>query len=158
MRQQGYYNYLKDELYPRLRTVTFDFYLHRKSMVKDTIHTTVLDTAYMRGVEAIRNRNYEQSAALLAPYQDYNTAVAYVALDRNRSALQILQGCEKTAQVNYMLALVYSRLGDEGNAVQCYMASCRQDPAYVHRGNLDPEISELITLYGLNKKDEEELY
>jgi hypothetical protein len=158
MRQQGYYKYLKSELYPRLRTVTFDFYLHRKSMVKDTIHTTVLDTAYMRGVEAIQNRNYEQSAALLAPYQDYNTAVAYVALDRNRSALQILQRCERTAQVNYMLALVYSRLGDEGNAVQCYMASCRQDPAYVHRGNLDPEISELITLYGVNKKDEEELY
>lgn len=158
LKQQRYYKYIKEELYPRLRTVTFDFYLHRKSMVKDTVHTTVLDTAYMLGVEAIRDRNYEKSVALLAPYQDYNTAVAYVALDRNRSALQILQGCEKTAQVNYMLALVYSRLGDEGNAVQCYMRSCRQDPAYVHRGNLDPEISELIALYGLNKKEDEELY
>ena len=158
LKQQRYYKYIKEELYPRLRTVTFDFYLHRKSMVKDTVHTTVLDTAYMLGVEAIRDRNYEKSVALLAPYKDYNTAVAYVALDRNRSALQILQGCEKTAQVNYMLALVYSRLGDEGNAVQCYMRSCRQDPAYVHRGNLDPEISELIALYGLNKKEDEELY
>lgn len=158
LKQQRYYKYIKEELYPRLRTVTFDFYLHRKSMVKDTVHTTVLDTAYMLGVEAIRDRNYEKSVALLAPYQDYNTAVAYVALDRNRSALQILQGCEKTAQVNYMLALVYSRLGDEGKAVQCYMRSCRQDPAYVHRGNLDPEISELIALYGLNKKEDEELY
>lgn len=158
LRQQGYYKYLKDELYPKLRTVTFDFYLHRKNMVKDTVHTTELDTAYMRGVEAIRDRDYEVSAVLLAPYQDYNTAVAYVALDRNRSALEILQGCEKTAPVNYMLALVYSRLGDESNAVQCYMTSCKQDPAYVHRGNLDPEISELITLYGLNKKEDEEFY
>lgn len=158
IKNQEYYKYLKDELYPKLRTVTFDFYLHRKNMVKDTVHTTELDTAYMRGVEAIRDRDYEASAVLLAPYHDYNTAVAYVALDRNRSALEILQDCEKTAPVNYMLALVYSRLGDENNAVQCYLTSCRQDPAYVHRGNLDPEISELITLYGLNKKEDEEFY
>lgn len=158
IKNQGYYRYLREELYPKLRTVTFDFYLHRKNMVKDTVHTTELDSAYMRGVEAIRDRDYEASAVLLAPYHDYNTAVAYVALDRNRSALEILQECEKTAPVNYMLALVYSRLGDESNAVQCYMASCRQDPAYVHRGNLDPEISELIALYGLNKKDNEEYY
>ena len=152
IRSRDYYKYLRAELYPQLRTVSFDFYLHRKDMVKDTVHTTVLDTAYMRGVEAIRDRDYEVSATLLAPYHDYNTAVAYVALDRNRSALEILQECEKTAQVNYMLALVYSRLGDERNAVQCYMTSCRQDPTFVHRGNLDPEISELISLYGLNKQ------
>jgi hypothetical protein len=84
--------------------------------------------------------------------------VAYVALDRTRSALEILKDCEKTAQVNYMLALVYSRLGDERNAVQCYVSSCKQDPAYVHRGNLDPEISVLIALYGLNKNDEETIH
>jgi hypothetical protein len=158
MKRRGYYRYLREELYPKLRTVTFDFYLHRKKMVKDTVHTTVLDTAYMRGVEAIRDRDYEVSATLLAPYRDYNTAVAYVALDRNRSALEILKDCEKTAQVNYMLALVYSRLGDERNAVQCYVSSCKQDPAYVHRGNLDPEISVLIALYGLNKNDEETIH
>ena len=153
MKSQDYYKYLKDDVYPKLRTVTFDFYLHRKGMVKDTIHTTVLDTTYMRGVEAIRDRDYEAAAVLLAPYHDYNTAIAYVCLDRNQSAFEILRDCEKTAQVNYMLALIYSRLGDERNAVQHYMISCKQDPTYVHRGNLDPEISALIKLYGLNKED-----
>ena len=158
IKTQTYYKYLKDELFPALRTVSFDFYLHRKQMAKDTIHTTILDTAYMRGVEAIRDRDYDAAAALLAPYQDYNTAVAYVALDRNRSALEILQSCEQTAPVNYMLALVYSRLGDETKAVQHYLSSCSQDPAYIHRGNLDPEISSLIALYGLNKRDDEDIY
>ena len=158
LKTQRYYKYLKDELYPKLRTVSFDFYLHRKQMAKDTIHTTVLDTAYMRGVEAIRDRDYNAAVALLAPYQDYNTAVAYVALDRNQSALDILEGCEQNAQVNYMLALVYSRLGDETKAVQHYLASCSQDPAYVHRGNLDPEISAIIALYGLNKREDEDIY
>lgn len=158
MKSQGYYKYLKDELYPNLRTVSFDFYLHRKSMEKDTVHTTVLDTAYMRGVEAITDHDYEVALMLLAPYHDYNTAVAYVALDRNRSALEILEKCEKTAPVNYLLALVYSRMGDETEAVQHYMTSCSQDQAYVHRGNLDPEISSLIALYGLNKREDEDIY
>lgn len=158
LKQQVYYKYLKDELYPKLRTVSFDFYLHRKSMEKDTVHTTILDTVYMQGVEAIRERDYEAAVMLLAPYQDYNTAVAYVALDRNRSALDILQRCEQTAQVNYLLALLYSRLGDETKAVQHYMTSCSQDESYVHRGNLDPEISALIALYGLNKREDEDIY
>ena len=158
MKSQNYYDYFKEELYPHLRTVTFDFYLHRRKMVKDTVHTTVLDSVYMRGVEAIRERDYEVAAALLAPYHDRNAAVAYVALDRNQSALEILQDCEKTAPVNYMLALVYSRLGDETNAVQYYLTSCEQDPAYVHRGNLDPEISSLIRLYGLNRKEDDNNY
>ncbi len=158
MKQQRYYKYIKDELYPKLRTVSFDFYLHRKSMAKDTVHTTVLDTIYMQGVYAIMDREYEAALMLLAPYQDYNTAVAYVALDRNRSALDILSKCEQTAQVNYLLALLYSRLGDETKAVQHYMISCSQDQSYIHRGNLDPEISALIALYGLNKREDEDIY
>ena len=156
MKTQSYYKYIKDDIYPKLRRVTFDFYLHRKEMAKDTVHTTVLDSVYMRGVEAIGDRDYEAAAVLLAPYHDYNTAVAYVALDRNQSALEILSNCEKTAQVNYMLALVCSRLDDERSAVQYYLTSCRQNPAYVHRGNLDPEISALIALYGLNREDDEQ--
>ena len=158
MKKQGYYKYLKNELYPRLRTVTFDFYLHRKGMVQDTVHTTVLDMAYMEGVDAIRKRDYETAAAILAPYHDYNTAVAYICLDRNRSALEILKDCESTAQVNYMLALIYSRLGDEAMAVQHYLASCGMDPSYVHRGNLDPEISALIKTYGLNAQAGQDSY
>lgn len=156
MKTQPYYKHLKDDIYPKLRTVTFDFHLHRKGMVKDTVHTTVLDTTYMRGLEAIRDRDYEAAAVLLGSYHDYNTAIAYVCLDRNQSAFEILRDCEKTAQVNYMLALLYARFGQEAEAVQHYVRSCQQDPTYVHRGNLDPEISALIKLYGLNRQEEDE--
>ena len=44
LRRQPYYRYLREQVYPRLRTVRFDFHLHRKGMVKDTVHTTELDT------------------------------------------------------------------------------------------------------------------
>ena len=148
------YSYISKELYPLLRTVEFNFFLHRKGMLKDTVHTTVLDTTYMRGVEALRDRDYDTAVKLLMPYNDYNTAIAYVSLDRNESALGILENMERTAQVNYMLAVLYARKGRVRDAVECYLVSCRQEPAYVHRGNLDPEIAELIGKYELNKQDD----
>ena len=152
----GCYRHMREKLYPRLRTVRFDFHLHRKGMVKDTVHTTVLDTAYMNGVQAIRDRDYEAALTLLRPYNDYNTAIAYLCMDYNASSMQILESLERTAQVNYMLAVLYSRRGDEEKAVECYVRSCSQDPTYVHRGNLDPEISVLIRRYGLNAQPEDE--
>ena len=156
MQGKPYYKYMREHLYPRLRTVRFDFYLHRKGMVKDTVHTTVLDSTYMDGVQSIRDRDYERALTLLRPYNDYNTAIAYLCMDYNASALQILESLEKTAQVNYMLAVLYSRRGDEQKAVECYVRSCSQDPTYVHRGNLDPEIAVLIRRYGLNAQPEDD--
>ena len=156
LQRLGCYRHMREHLYPRLRTVRFDFHLHRKGMVKDTVHTTVLDSVYMDGVQAIRDRDYERALTLLRPYGDYNTAIAYLCMDYNASAMQILERLERTAQVNYMLAVLYSRRGDEQKAVECYVRSCSQDPSYVHRGNLDPEISVLIKRYGLNAQPEDE--
>ena len=149
-----YYKYMKEALYPQLRTVKFNFYLHRKGMVKDTIHTTVIDSAYMRGVQALRDMDYEAALALLRPYEDFNTAVAYMGMERNRNAMKILSKMEKTAEINYLLAILYSREGDQEKAVECYVRACRQNHSYVYRGNLDPEISVLIKMYGLNQEEE----
>ncbi len=150
-----FYSYLKDAVYPRLRTVKFNFFLHRKGMVKDTVHTTVLDSTYMRGVEALRDMDYETAVVLLGPYRDYNAAVAFMALDRNLSALEILEDMERTAELNYLLAILYSRTGEPEKAVECYMRACNENRSYVYRGNLDPEISVLIKTYGLNAEEEE---
>lgn len=154
LRMQPYYRYLREQVYPRLRTVRFDFHLHRKGMVKDTVHTTELDTTYMLGVQAIRDRDYERAVTYLRTYADYNTAVAYCALDYNASALGILETLEPTAEVLYMRAVVYTRLGRVQEAVQCYVNSCELNPAYIHRGNLDPEIAALIKTYDLNRQND----
>ena len=146
------YRHIRESLYPRLRTVRFDFHLHRKGLQKDTIHTTVVDTAYMRGLQAIRDREYEQAVTLLRPYKDYNTAVAFCALDYNASALEVLEPMERTDKVLYLLAILYSRRGDDRRAVESYLKACRLNPSFVHRGNLDPEISGLIRRYGLDQE------
>ena len=148
------YRYLREKLYPRLRTVRFDFFLHRKGMIKDTVHTTELDTLYMKGVHFLKEREYEKALQCLRDYRDYNTAIAYVSLDYNASALSILKDLPRTPPVNYMLALVYARNRDDQNAVQHYLDACREDRSYVFRGNLDPEIYVLIQRYGLNREDD----
>ena len=149
------YRHIRETLYPRLRTVRFDFHLHRKGLQKDTVHTTVVDTVYMHGLQAIRDRKYEQAVTLLRPYKDYNTAVAFCAMDYNASALEVLEPMARTDKVLYLLAILYSRQGDDRKAVENYLKACRLNPAFIHRGNLDPEISSLIRRYGLDPTPEE---
>ena len=55
--QSGFYPRLREVLYPRLRTVRFDFFLHRRGMVKESVQTTELDTTYMKGVAALKDRD-----------------------------------------------------------------------------------------------------
>lgn len=153
LRTEPYYRYMRENLYPRLRTVKFDFYLHRKGMVKDTVHTTELDSVYMAGVQALRDREFEKALSYLKEYRDYNTAVAYVSLDYNASAMSILQEIEKTPQVDYMMALIYARKGDDNEAVSHYLKACDGEPSFVFRGNLDPEIYVLKQRYGLNNQN-----
>lgn len=147
------YRYFRERLYPRLRIVKFDFYLHRKGMVQDTIHTTEPDTVYLRGVQFIRDRDYKAALERLLPYRDCNTAVAFLALDRNASAMEILRDLPKTARTDYLMAIACSRTGDERGAVEHYLHACAQDGSFVHRGNLDPEISALIRKYRLNNEE-----
>ena len=150
------YRHIRESLYPRLRTVRFDFHLHRKGLQKDTVHTTVVDSVYMRGLQAIRDREYEQAVTLLRPYKDYNTAVAFCALDYNASALDVLEPMERTDKVLYLLAILYSRRGDDKKAVESYLKACRLNPSFIHRGNLDPEIAGLIRRYGLDPEEKED--
>ncbi len=144
------YPYMRGKLYPRLRTVKFDFHLHRRDMVKDTVHTTVPDTVYRRGLERLKDMDYAGALALLRPYSDYNTALAYMGLGRDASALDILEKLPESDKVEYLRAILCCRAGDLRSAVESYRRSCLLNPSFVHRGNLDPEISSLIRLYGLN--------
>lgn len=143
------FGYVKEKMYPRLRRVRFNFKMHRKGMLKDTVYTTVLDSVYMRGVEALLNREYSVAVKILRPYRCFNTAVAYVCMDYNSSALEILNGLPRDARRDYMLAVVYGRLGEEKKAVEYFLNSVEQDEQMRYRGNLDPEISMLIKKYGM---------
>ena len=149
LQQKSCYPHIRSILYPRLRIVSFDFFLHRKGMIKDTVHTTVPDSVYAKGIEAIKERDYQTAIKLLRPYKDYNTAVAYSAAGYNASALDILEKQKKADKVLYMMAVIYSRTGKKQQAIQCYIDACKINGALISRGNMDPEISTLVREYSL---------
>ena len=151
------YKYLREVIYPKLRTVQFDFHLHRKGMIKDTLHTTVVDEVYAQGLDALRERDYEKAIELLRPYHDINTAVAFLSLDYNASARSILEKLPESAKRDYMMALIHAREGQDQRAVQSYIHSVEKDPSLKFRANLDPEMSQLIKRYGIVLEEEEPL-
>jgi tetratricopeptide (TPR) repeat protein len=139
------YRYLREKIYPQLRSVRFDFYLHRAGMVKDTIHTTELDTVYMAGVQALKNLDYKAAVSLLRPYGDYNAALAYMSADYNHSALDVLGRLDDSdPKVCYLKAMVLSRLGQLEEAMKYFKLALAYDPYLEHRANLDPEMYDLI--------------
>jgi len=139
------YKYLREIIYPKLRTVKLGFHMHRAGMIKDTIHTTEIDSTYMKGLEAMRNLDYKAAVTYLRFYEDYNCALALVAAAYNRTALEVLEKMDsEQAKVQYLMAVVLSRLGFREDALHHFKLAAAKDPAMIHRANLDPEISELI--------------
>ena len=92
-----------------------------KDMVRDT-------ASYMRGIRLLEDRDYKAALEALLPFRDYNTAVALVALGRDRYALDLLGDCPPTAGVNYLLAIVHARLGHEKKAAGYLAAACAGRP------------------------------
>ena len=138
------YAYIRSVIYPQLRAVNFRYNLRRKGMVKDTIHTTELDTAYARGVELLQKRKYAKALYILNDYNDRNTVVAHLSMDHNERALELLAAMPKDAVTEYLRAIACSRLGRKEEGRCHFLEACRLDGRMEYRGNLDPEIAELL--------------
>ena len=139
------YRYLRERIYPKLRSVSFDFHLHRVGMQKDTVHTTELDTVYMAGLDAMKELDYKKAVALLRPYGDYNSALAFMSADYNHSALDVLNRLDdRDPKVCYLKAMVLSRLEMPDEAMKYFELSIAYDPYMEYRANLDPEMFSLV--------------
>ena len=138
------YAYIRSVIYPQLRAVNFRYNLRRKGMVKDTIHTTELDTAYARGVELLQKRKYAKALYILNDYNDRNTVVAHLSLDHNERAMELLATMPKDAVTEDLRAIACSRLGRKEEGRRHFLEACRLDERMEYRGNLDPEIAELL--------------
>ena len=142
------YRYLREKIYPKLRSVRFDFHMHRTGMQKDTVHTTELDTLYMAGIEALKSLDYKRAVTILRPYDDYNAALAFMSADYNHSALDVLGRLNDTdPKVCYLKAMVLSRMEQHEEAMKYYMLCLAYDPNLRHRANLDPEMHMLVNNY-----------
>ena len=124
-----------------VRTVKLRCHLRRVGTVKDTIHTTELDTAYLRGRQLLEKRKYAQALYVLHDYRDRNTAIALLSLGQDREALRILEALPATAISEYLRAIACSCKA-EGR--RHFLEACRRDERMEYRAALDPEIDELL--------------
>ena len=138
------YACIRAEHYPALRAVKLRCHLRRVGMVKDTIHTTELDTAYLRGRQLLEKRKYAQALYVLHDYRDRNTAIALLSLGQDREALRILEALPATAISEYLRAIACSRLGRKAEGRRHFLEACRRNEHMEYRAALDPEIDELL--------------
>ena len=145
------YRIIREVFYPDLRAVNFVFNLHRKGMIKDTIHTDVIDERYAEGVELLENRRYKDALEILLDYDDFNTAICYMSMGYDNQALSILGRQPETADTVYLMAVIFARQKDYSKAIEYYKKAVALDRTKAFRGSLDPEINRLIQAYDLNK-------
>ena len=138
------YKYMLDNLYPRLRAVSFKYDLRRVGMVKDTIHTTVPDTLYARGVELLKGRKYPEALRVLEGFYDRNTAICMLSMGLDQRAYNTLKNLRGHSSHEYLLAVACARLGRREEALEHFDRACELNENMKYRGSLDPEISELI--------------
>ena len=115
------------------------------------------DAKYQDGIKALLNRDYKRAITLLKDYKDINTALAYLELEYNGTARVILEDLDArsgpgmtNADIKYLLAVVYARTDREEQAKSAFLKACELKPAFWHRGNLDPEIAEIVKRFNLS--------
>lgn len=144
------YQYIREHLYPELRAVDFTFCLARRNMVEDVMFTDEIDTRYAEAVELMQQRKYKEAMPKLLEYRDMNTALCYMSMGYNKTAIIILDEQPESADREYLKAILYAREGDISKAVQLYLKSCEMDASKIMRGTLDPEIADIIKAYNLH--------
>ena len=143
MKALPYYENISDSVFSKIRNVRFEFHLHKKDAINDTIKTAEIDTVYMKGLLYLRERDYKNALEALKKYRDYNSALAYLLMEYNHTALEILKGLERTASRDYLLAIAYSRTGNTEEAVRFLDSAISLDDRFGYRYRLDPECAKL---------------
>ena len=129
------YQYLKESVYPSLRAVTMRYDLRRVGMVKDTIHTREVDTAYMRGINLLQKRKYAKALYILNDYRDRNTVITLLSLGYDAQALEMLNGLERSHTTEYLKAVACARLGRKTEGREHFLKACELDERMLFRAS-----------------------
>ena len=106
------------------------------------------DTVYMSGLRALKEMDYKTAVTILRPYDDYNSALAFMSADYNHSALDVLGRLDTSdPKVCYLKAMVLARLGQTDEAMKYFELALAYDPYMEYRANLDPEMYVLVNRY-----------
>ena len=142
------YRYIRSSIYPILRRIDFSFHLHRKCYDTLTVEAP-LDENYLKGLALLKERHYKDALEILRPYRNINTAICYLSLDYNASALDVLKDLKQTPEVLYLQAVALLRREEKESAAKLLMASIEADADMSFKAALDPEMEPLMEECGL---------
>ena len=131
------YKSMRDDYYPQLRAVNFEFNMHRKGMIRDTMYTDVIDERYAEGVQLLDNRRYKDALEILIDYNDFNPALCYMSMGYDVPAQKILEKEEQTSNVVYLQAIIYARQKNYPKANEYYKKAVALDQTKAWRGSLE---------------------
>lgn len=98
---------------------------------------------FEEGTSALISGDYRKALNMLGDRGGINSAIAYISLDYNAKALEILGRLPKSADRDYLTAIALVRNGNRKDACKYLQEAIRQDESLAFRANLDPEISNL---------------
>lgn len=100
--------------------------------------------SYAEGLRFLQEREYHKALPLLQAYPDYNTALCLTSLGYHSEASALLQQLPRTANREYLYAVVCARMENALEAVEHLLDACRMNPDLILRIPLDPELSDLV--------------
>ncbi len=142
------YKIIQDSVYPLLRKVDFIIDMHRTGLDADTVKVEYRSD-YEEGLRLLQDRKYWEAIDILANYPDYNAALCLTCMGYNNKAYDLLIQQPSSGNVEYLLAILSSRLQKEDEAVSHLLKAFELDPTKVYRAKLDPEVSALVSKYNL---------
>lgn len=141
------YKYMKENLYPKLRSVTFTYNLRRVGMIQDTVKTTKIDQTYKEAVKKIQDLDYRGAAEIFKLYNDQNYALCLLQLNRNKAAKNVLLQQSETDAVLYLTAIVSMRLDERDKAIEYLKKAIKMNNHLKFRIGLDPEFYKIANLF-----------
>ncbi|MFV0537011.1 MAG: hypothetical protein ACK5M3_06500 [Dysgonomonas sp.] len=146
------YTIIRDSIYPLLEKVDVEFNMHRTDMSEQTEVRKEYRDGYEEGLRLLLEREYWKAMDILANYPDYNAALCLTCLGYNAKAYDLLKGLPKTANNEYLLAILAERLNKGEDAAEHLMESFRLDSSKIYRAPLDPEVTAIMKKYNLNSR------
>lgn len=142
------YKIIRDEIYPKLTRFDVTLHINRPGIQENTLQETHRED-YAEGIRLLREKEYMPALEKLAPYADYNTALALICLGYNDKAQEVLQALPETGRNEYLLAIVKARKQNLNEAARHLQKACKLNPELAARTRLDSEVRELADMYDL---------
>lgn len=140
---------IHDSIYPLLNKADIIFNMSRPGMADEITVNTEVRPDYAKALRLLQDREYWKALDILSNYPDYNTALCLVCMGYNAKALELLDNLKESGNTEYLRAILSIRAKDDNKAIQHLLKACELDPTKVYRAPLDPEISQLVSKYGL---------